>query len=84
MPRIPYGNHITQERAGDYEEPDADLLEVVSDLELGEALDVGCGAGGLCVELNRRGWVVTGIDITNKAITAARRVAEERGSNPDS
>jgi len=67
--------------ADDYEEPDADIMEAVADLDVGEALDVGCGAGRLCVELNRRGWTVTGIDITHKAITAARRFAEERRSD---
>ena len=67
--------------AEDYEEPDADIIEAVADLDVGEALDVGCGAGGLCVELSRCGWAVTGIDITHKAITAARLVAAERGSD---
>ena len=42
--------------AGDYEEPDADILEAVADLDVGEALDVGCGAGGLCIELDKRGF----------------------------
>jgi len=67
--------------ASDYKEPDVDIIEAIADLDVGEALDVGCGAGGLCVELNRRGWAVTGIDITHKAITAARLAAEERGSD---
>ena len=57
------------------------VLEAVNDLENGEALDVGCGAGGLCIELNRRGWIITGIDITGKAIIAAQRIANARGSN---
>lgn len=42
---------------------------------------MGCGAGGLCIELDKRGWAATGIDIANKAITAAQRAAEERGSD---
>ena len=31
----------------------------------GKALDVGCGAGGLGVELKRKGWNVVGVDITD-------------------
>ena len=79
-PRSPWDSLYTGE-AGDYEEPDADILEAGADLDVGEALDVGCGAGGLCIELDRRGWAVTGIDIASKAITAAQRAAEERGSD---
>ena len=79
-PHTPWESLYTGE-AGDYEEPDADILEAVEDIEVGEALDVGCGAGGLCIELNRRGWTVTGIDIASKAITAAQLAAEERGSD---
>ncbi len=65
--------------ASDYTEPDADLLEAIAALEPGEALDVGCGAGGLVVALAQRGWRVTGIDLAEKAVEAARSVAQERG-----
>ena len=63
----------------DYEPPDADLLEIIDGLEPGRALDVGCGAGGLVVALADRGWQVTGIDIADRAIEAARLILEDRG-----
>ena len=65
--------------ASDYEPADADLLSIIDQLPQGRALDVGCGAGGLVVALAERGWTVTGIDIAESAIAAARRVAEDRG-----
>jgi SAM-dependent methyltransferase len=45
----------------------------------GRALDLGCGTGIWAVELAKRGWEVTGIDITSKAIRRARERARERG-----
>ncbi len=63
----------------DYEPPDADLLRIIDGLEPGWALDVGCGAGGLVVALADRGWQVTGIDIADRAIEAARLILEDRG-----
>lgn len=34
----------------------------------GKALDIGCGTGRDSVELARRGWEVTGIDMIPKAV----------------
>ena len=41
----------------------------------GQALDLGCGTGMQSVELARRGWQVTGIEIEPKAIREARERA---------
>jgi SAM-dependent methyltransferase len=38
----------------------------------GRVLDVGCGAGRVALELQRRGHAVTGIDISPKAVETAR------------
>jgi SAM-dependent methyltransferase len=38
----------------------------------GRVLDVGCGPGRLCLELQRRGHEVVGIDISPKAVETAR------------
>lgn len=46
---------------------------------LGNALDLGCGTGHWSVELARRGWSVTGIDLIGKAIATARRRALRAG-----
>jgi SAM-dependent methyltransferase len=41
----------------------------------GSALDLGCGTGIWGVELARRGWQVTGVDIVEKALRRARERA---------
>ena len=38
----------------------------------GSALDLGCGGGLWSIELARRGWQVTGVDIVPKALRTAR------------
>jgi SAM-dependent methyltransferase len=38
----------------------------------GGVLDAGMGGGRLCVELDRRGWTVTGIDISPRMVELAR------------
>ena len=44
----------------------------------GRALDLGCGSGIWGIELARRGWEVTGLDIVDKALERAReRVRRE-------
>jgi SAM-dependent methyltransferase len=45
----------------------------------GPALDLGCGGGLWSIELARRGWEVTGIDIVPKALRTARERAREAG-----
>lgn len=42
-------------------------------------LDVGCGTGRHCVELARRGFGMTGIDISDGMLTEARKRASEAG-----
>ena len=45
----------------------------------GPVLDLGCGSGILAVELARRGWEVTGVDIVPKALRRARERVEAAG-----
>ena len=45
----------------------------------GQALDLGCGSGIWSIELARRGWQVTGIDIVPKAVRRARERARQAG-----
>jgi SAM-dependent methyltransferase len=45
----------------------------------GRALDLGCGTGRWSVELARRGWSVTGIDVVPAALDRAKRQARTAG-----
>jgi SAM-dependent methyltransferase len=45
----------------------------------GRVLDLGCGTGQWSVQLARRGWQVTGVDVVAKAVHAAERRAREAG-----
>lgn len=45
----------------------------------GPALDLGCGTGIWSVELAKRGWQVTGVDIVPKAVRKARKRADSAG-----
>jgi SAM-dependent methyltransferase len=45
----------------------------------GKALDLGCGTGMQAVELARRGWQVTGVDLVAKAVRAARERSRAAG-----
>ncbi|MDP8962346.1 MAG: class I SAM-dependent methyltransferase [Actinomycetota bacterium] len=47
----------------------------------GPALDLGCGSGVWGVQLARRGWQVTGIDIVEKALRRARERVRDAGVN---
>jgi ubiquinone/menaquinone biosynthesis C-methylase UbiE len=47
-------------------------LELLGDVG-GDVLDVGMGTGRLCEELDRRGWRVTGVDLSPAMVAAARR-----------
>lgn len=46
---------------------------------LGAALDVGCGSGIWSVDLAKRGWQVTGVDIVPRAVKAAQARVREAG-----
>lgn len=48
-------------------------------LPLGKALDLGCGSGIWSIQLAKRGWQVTGVDIVGKAIQRARKRAHDYG-----
>jgi len=60
--------------------PNGRLVSVVAGLAPGRALDVGCGEGADAIWLARRGWTVTGIDISEVAVRRAREAAESAGA----
>ncbi len=53
-----------------------EVVDEVSPMEPGRALDLGCGTGTNVLWLVRRGWTATGVDFSGLAIEAARRKAE--------
>jgi SAM-dependent methyltransferase len=59
--------------------PNQRLVEQVSDLTPGRALDVGCGEGADAIWLAERGWETTGVDVSAIALRRAGAHAEQRG-----
>lgn len=59
--------------------PNPQLVDEVSGLTPGTALDVGCGEGGDVIWLARQGWRVTGADFSANGLARAARHAEEAG-----
>ena len=55
--------------------PNPVLVSDVSGLAPGTALDVGCGEGADAIWLARRGWTVTGVDISTVALQRAAAFA---------
>jgi 2-polyprenyl-3-methyl-5-hydroxy-6-metoxy-1,4-benzoquinol methylase len=59
--------------------PNAHLIAEVGDLRPGRALDAGCGHGSDALWLAARGWRVTAVDFSAKALQHARSTAEAMG-----
>jgi SAM-dependent methyltransferase len=61
--------------------PNGRLVNEVTGLTPGRALDVGCGEGGDAIWLAQSGWTVTAIDVSDVAIGRARAAAEHAGAS---
>lgn len=59
------------------------LESMVSSLEPGTALDLGCGEGADVVWLAEQGWYATGVDISSVAIERATEAARARKLTPE-
>jgi SAM-dependent methyltransferase len=64
-------------------EPNVALVQSVTGLVPGAALDLGCGEGGDSIWLAEQGWQVTAIDVAPTAVCRARALAIRRGVPPD-
>lgn len=59
--------------------PNGTLVNEISGLAPGRALDVGAGEGGDALWLAERGWCVTASDISQRALDRVHAEAEHRG-----
>lgn len=55
----------------------ASLVDAVSGLTPGTALDLGCGEGADTIWLARSGWIATGVDISTTAVRRATDAARD-------
>jgi 2-polyprenyl-3-methyl-5-hydroxy-6-metoxy-1,4-benzoquinol methylase len=60
-------------------EPNRFVVEELSDLPPGRALDVAAGEGRNAIWLASRGWRVTAVDFSRVAVEKGRRIAAQRG-----
>jgi 2-polyprenyl-3-methyl-5-hydroxy-6-metoxy-1,4-benzoquinol methylase len=60
-------------------QPNAFLVEMIRNLPVGRALDVGMGQGRNAIFLAQQGWQVTGFDPAEKAVALARQQAAAAG-----
>jgi SAM-dependent methyltransferase len=61
----------------------AALVEGPDSPPAGRALDIGCGTGTQAVYLAQRGWQVTGVDVVERAVQAARVKVATAGVSVD-
>lgn len=59
------------------------VADVVTTLDPGTALDLGCGEGADVLWLAKHGWQATGVDISPIAVQRAEQAAEDQGLSPD-
>src|SRR5262245_39780416 len=63
--------------------PNVTVVDVVTGLPAGRALDLGCGEGGDAIGLAQHGWRVTGIDISPTAVARGADAAAAAGIPAD-
>jgi SAM-dependent methyltransferase len=59
--------------------PNGRLVAEVGALATRRVLDVGCGEGADAIWLAQRGWTVTAIDISEVAVSRARKACDDAG-----
>lgn len=76
-----HANYAKGEMPWNYSKASPDLVRALDAgaLRGGSALDIGCGTGSDAMELARRGFRVTAIDLVPRAVQMARARATEAG-----
>lgn len=59
--------------------PNGTLVDEVTPLPAGRALDVGAGEGGDAIWLAQRGWTVTATDVSARGLDRVRAAADQAG-----
>lgn len=59
------------------DKPSSELVELVTEIPKGNALDIGCGVGQESIFLAKNGFSVSGIDVAPTAIRIAKKKARE-------
>jgi SAM-dependent methyltransferase len=77
--RIAYNRIYSSDDPGINQQPNAFLVRIVQSLKPGKALDFGIGQGRNSVYLAQHGWDVTGFDIADEGVAAARANAGRVG-----
>lgn len=71
--------HHRARRGGGTGHPNPVLRETAETWHPGDALDLGCGAGGDTIWLARQGWQVTAVDISSAAVERVRARSRQLG-----
>jgi SAM-dependent methyltransferase len=76
-----YREMLPDEIPWNLEEPPDILVALIASQQIlpCRAVDLGCGAGNYTVWMAARGFEMTGIDISPKAVALARELAESKG-----
>jgi len=77
--RLVFNNIYSNSNPAFKTKPNAFLMSTVEGRTPGRALDVGMGQGRNSVFLAKRGWDVTGYDISDEGLAVARKSAEAAG-----
>ena len=77
--QVMFNNIYRTTKPGFATQPNALLVSAVDGRKPGRALDIGMGQGRNSVFLALNGWEVTGFDMSDEGIAAARRNAERAG-----